>query len=358
MAIQGQKYLGEISEVRPQHLFDADRLGAWMAGRVRGFLGPLGVRQFQGGQSNPTYFLVSPGRSYVLRRKPPGMLLKSAHQVDREFRILTALHGSGFPVPEPLAYCDDPEVLGTEFYVMSHVPGRIFLDVTMPDLDRETRASVFDSVNETLARLHSLDVAALGLEDFGRSGNYFSRQISRWTKGYEASRTADIPAMDRLIEWLPTVVPDDEETRIIHGDYSFHNVLIDPTGSKVAAVIDWELSTTGHPLGDLMYHVMDWYRPGALDPRGSLADIDCASLGIPDLDSYVALYCERTGRKVPANLDFHKAYNLFRVAAIVQGVVGRARDGTANAADAGSHADRVLLLANTAWLFAQRAGAA
>jgi aminoglycoside phosphotransferase (APT) family kinase protein len=294
----------------------------------------------------------------VLRRKPPGLLLKSAHQIDREYRVLSALGAVDFPVPRPLLYCDDDAVIGTAFYVMAHVPGRIFLDVAMPDLDPETRSRIFDSVNATLAALHRLDLATLGLSDYGRPGNYFARQISRWSKSYEASRTQDIPAMDRLIDWLPTAVPDDEETCLIHGDYSFHNVLIHPTGTHVVGVVDWELSTTGHPLGDLMYHAMEWYRPGDADPRGSLADVDLAALGIPDLDRYVADYCERVGRAVPVNLDFHKAYNLFRVAAIVQGIVGRARDGTAASAHAAEQAVRVPLLANAAWRFAQQAGAA
>jgi aminoglycoside phosphotransferase (APT) family kinase protein len=357
MAAKGEKYLGGVSDVRPQHAIDAARLDSYLAGRIPGYRGPLTLRQFQGGESNPTYLLATPDRSYVLRRKPPGILLKSAHQVDREFRVLQALFGVGFPVPEPLVYCDDPDVIGTEFYVMRHVAGRVFLDVTMPDLDRATRTKVFDSVNETLAALHRCDVDALGLADYGRPGNYFARQISRWTRSYESSRTQDIPAMDRLIEWLPTVVPDDEETRLIHGDYSFHNVLIHPTEGHVVGVVDWELSTTGHPLGDLMYHMMEWYRPGEADPRGSLADVDRAALGIPDLDRYVADYCARAGRPVPASLEFYQAYNLFRVAAIVQSVVGRARDGTAASHDAAEQAVRVPLLADAAWTFAERAGA-
>lgn len=352
------KYYGQIGQVRDAHSFDAERLSGYLKGRIPGYCGPLSVSQFSGGQSNPTYLLETPGSRYVLRRKPPGVLAASAHQIDREFRVLQALRESDFPVPDPLLYCDDPDVMGTPFYVMAFVRGRIFKDVTMPDLDRATRSAVFDAMNETLARLHCLEPEALGLADFGRPGNYFARQIARWTRQYEAARTQDIPAMDRLMEWLPTALPADERPRLVHGDFSFHNVLIDPEGHAVLAVIDWELSTTGHPLGDLMYHTMEWYRPGGhADARGSLADIDRASLGIPELEDYVARYCERTGRPVPANLGWHKAYNLFRVAAIVQSIVGRSRDGTATDAGAASHAARVPLLADAAWRFAREAGA-
>jgi aminoglycoside phosphotransferase (APT) family kinase protein len=357
MTGRAKKYFGTITDVLPQHALDVARLGAWLDGRLPGRFGGLAIRQFQGGLSNPTYLLSANDRNYVLRRKPPGVLVASAHRLDREFRVLSALHGVGYPVPEPLAYCDDPEVVGTEFYVMRHMAGRIFFDVTMPDLDRETRSRVYDSINATLAALHRFDPGALGLEDFGRTGNYFSRQISRWSKSYEQSRTQDVPAMERLLAWLPTAVPDDQETRLIHGDYSFHNVLIHPTGSQVVAVIDWELSTTGDPLGDLMYHAMEWYRPAAADLRGSLAEIDRASLGIPDLDRYVADYCARAGLTIPENLPFHQAYNLFRVAAIIQGVVARSRTGTAISADAAAQAARVPLLAEAAWRFAQQGGA-
>ena len=351
-------YLGQTIEVREAHRFDQDRLAAYLAAEVPGFSGPIRVRQFQGGQSNPTYRLSTPDRDYVLRRKPPGVLLKSAHAVDREFRVQRALFETGFPVPEPLVYCEDETVLGSAFYLMRHVEGRVFLNNAMPDLSREERGAVFDSVNATLARLHSLDPAAIGLADFGRAGNYFARQIGRWSQQYEASRTEDISAMDRLIAWLPTAVPDDEETRLIHGDYSFHNVLIHPTEPKVAAVLDWELSTTGHPLGDVMYHAMEWYRPPGCDARGTLRDADLGALGVPSLEAYVALYCQRTGRPPVENLSFHKAYNLFRVAAIVQGIVGRARDGTANAANAAEQAARVRPLAEAAWAYAQEGGAA
>jgi aminoglycoside phosphotransferase (APT) family kinase protein len=352
------KYYGQLDEVQASHSFDVGQLSAYLSGQINGFRGPLRVSQFSGGQSNPTYLLETPGRSYVLRRKPPGQLLASAHQIDREFRVLSALAGSGFCVPEPLVYCDDPTIIGTAFYVMTFVQGRIFKDVTMPDLDRATRSAVYDSMNATLARLHSYDLQEIGLADYGRPGNYFGRQIARWTKQYEIARTQNIPPMDWLIEWLPSALPKDEQPRLIHGDFSFHNVLVASDGHHVVAVVDWELSTTGNPLGDLMYHMMEWYRPGGhADVRGSLADVDRAALGVPELEDYVALYCERMGRPVPDNLGWHKAYNLFRVAAIVQSIVGRSRDGSAADPAAGDHAARVPLLAEAAWRFAQEAGA-
>jgi aminoglycoside phosphotransferase (APT) family kinase protein len=302
--------------------------------------------------------LETPSHKYVLRRKPQGVLLKSAHAVDREFRILRVLTEQGLPVPEPLALCEDDAVIGTMFYIMRHVPGRIFWDCSMPDLSREHRAAVFDSVNETLARLHSLDPTAVGLQDYGRPGNYFARQIARWSQQYEASKTCDIPAMDKLIAWLPNAMPaEDDFSRLIHGDYSFHNVLIHPAEPRVVAVLDWELSTLGHPLGDLTYHMMDWYRPPGVDLRGTLRDKNLEALGIPSFDAYVARYCERTGFKVDGNLGFYRAYNLFRVAAIIQGVVRRLQDGNAASSNAAEVAARVQPLAQAGWVEAQAAGA-
>ncbi len=352
-----KKYLGETGPVREGHEIDLQKLHTFMADMVTGFDGPLTVKQFEGGQSNPTYLIDTPTNKYVLRRKPPGVLLKSAHAVDREYRVMSTLGDVGFPVPRVHVLCDDESVLGTMFFIMDFVPGRVFLDCTMPDLLPAERSAVFDSVNETLAALHSVDYAALGLEDFGRPGNYFARQIARWSKQYDASKTSDIPAMDRLIDWLPGAIPDDDATSLVHGDYSFHNVLIHPSEPKVVAVLDWELSTTGHPLGDLMYHMMEWYRPPGVDSRGTLHGLDLDSLGIPTIEAYMARYCERTGRAPIENPSFYKAYNLFRVAAIVQGIVGRAQIGTAAAANASEQAERVQPLAEAAWREAQRAGA-
>lgn len=352
------KYLGQTVEVKAAHRIDVARLEAFLADRLPGFAGPLEARQFEGGQSSPTYLLTTPQRKYVLRRKPPGVLLASAHAVDREFRVMSALFARGFPVAEPLVYDDDISIVGSPFYVMAHVEGRIFYDCRMPDLDPASRTGVFDAVNATLAQLHNFDPAELGLEDFGRPGNYFTRQVSRWTKQYEASATQPIPAMDKLIAWLPSAIPAGDETRIIHGDYSFHNIMIHPTEARVVAVMDWELSTTGHPLGDLMYNLMDWYRPEGVDERHTLATVDLAAAGIPTQEQYIARYFERRGQPVPDHLGFYRAYNLFRVAAIVQGIAGRVRDGTATAANAGEQEARVPLLADAAWVEAQKAGAA
>lgn len=348
-------YLGKTGDVREAHRFDEARLDAYLREAVDGYDGPLTVSQFQGGQSNPTYLLETPGHSYVLRRKPPGVLLKSAHAVDREFRVMSALYSAGFPVPCPLVLCDDEEITGTMFFVMDYVPGRVFRDCSMPDLSRDERAAVFDSVNATLAQLHGIDFEAIGLGDYGRPGNYFARQVSIWSKQYDASRTEDIPEMDRLIEWLPEHLPPESDPCIVHGDYSFHNVLIHPTEPHVVSVLDWELSTLGDPLGDLMYHAMEWYRPAGIDPRGTLHGKELDALGVPTFEDYVARYFERTGQTPPSNLGFYRAYNLFRVAAIVQGIAGRARDGTANAADAAEIAAKVRLLAEAAWQEARQA---
>lgn len=352
-----KRYFGDVGAVRAGHEIDAGALDAYLAREVEGYGGPLSIRQFEGGQSNPTYMLETPKRAYVLRRKPFGRLLPSAHQIDREFRVMRALGGVAFPVPEVLSYCGDEAVIGAQFYVMAHVRGRIFFDCTMPDLTREERAAAYDSANETLARLHSFDPGALGLADFGRAGNYFARQIARWSKQYESSRTEDIAEMDKVMAWLPAALDERDETRLTHGDYSFHNLVYDPREPKVVAVLDWELSTTGHPIADLMYHAMEWYRPPGSDPRGALQNVDLDALGIPSLETYVARYCARVGRAPIENLAFYRAFNLFRVAAIIQGIVARARQGNAASANAHEQAPRVRALAQAAWREAQTAGA-
>lgn len=352
-----KKYIGQVSEIQSGAAFDEAALAAYLEAKVKDFKGPLTVRQFEGGQSNPTYLLITPDAKYVMRRKPPGVLLKSAHAVDREYRVTRALADMGFPVAEPLHLCEDASVIGTIFYVMRHVEGRVFWDCRMPDLSRDERAAIYDSANETLARLHRVDYAAIGLADYGRPGNYFERQITRWSGQYEASRTREIPAMERLMEWLPRQVPpDDGLSSIIHGDYSFHNLLIHPTEPRVAAVIDWELSTIGHPIGDLMYHCMEWYRPPGIDDRGTLCGADLEALGIPALEDYVERYCQRTGFRIEtSDIGFYKAFNLFRVAAILQGVAGRIRDGIVTARNAQQIVARIEPIANAAWTEAVRA---
>jgi aminoglycoside phosphotransferase (APT) family kinase protein len=357
MATGVRKYLGEVVDVKSAHRFELQRLETWLRDNISGFRGPLSVRQFESGQSNLTYLLSTPERNYVLRRKPPGKLLKSAHAIDREFLVMGKLASVGFPVPRPLAYGDDESVVGTQFYVMEHVPGRVFADCSMPDLSAADRARVYDSVNATLAQLHSVDYVRLGLAEFGRPGNYFARQIARWTTQYQSSKTNEIAEMDRLAAWLPGAVPADERASLIHGDFSFHNVLIHPTEPRVVAVIDWELATVGHPFGDLMYHMMEWYRPAGIDARGTLQGRDLAVLGIPAFDDYLGRYCERTGFSIGVNAPYYRAYNLFRIAAITQGIVGRLRDGTVVSSNAADMERAVRPLAQAAWQEAQRAGA-
>jgi len=353
-----KKYLGDLGEVRSGLGLEEHRLAAYLEGCIKGFRGPVKIEQFDGGQSNPTYRLATSGGMYVLRRKPPGVLLASAHAVHREFEVMSALFHAGFPVPEPLAMCFDESVIGSQFYVMRYVPGRVFFDMSMPDLSRDERAAVYDSVNATLAQLHSFVPEKIGLAAFGKPGNYFARQVSRWSRQYEATRLEDIPEMDKLIEWLPGAVPaDDGRQSIVHGDFSFHNVLISPTGPRVVAVIDWELSTLGHPLGDLSYHLMDWYRPEGIDLRGTLRSRDLKALGIPSMDEYVAKYAERAGLGTVTVLPFHRAFNLFRVAAILQGVAQRADSGNAASSNARAVAALVRPLAIAAWHEAKEGGA-
>jgi aminoglycoside phosphotransferase (APT) family kinase protein len=358
MNAQPASYIGSISAVAAGARFDEARLARYLEGAITGFSGPLRVEQFEGGQSNPTYLLTTPDAKYVLRRKPAGILLKSAHAVDREYRVTRALFEDGLPVPEPLVLCEDEDVIGTIFYVMRHIPGRIFWNAAMPDLTREDRAAIFDSANETLARLHLVDYGKLGLGDFGKPGNYFARQVSRWSRQYEASKTHDLPEMDRLIAWLPGAIPDDGDlSTIIHGDYSFHNLVIHPTEPRVVAALDWELSTIGHPLGDLTYHMMEWFRPEGVDARGTLSGVDLAALGIPSPADYAARYRDRTGFQVDPTHPFYRAFNLFRVAAILQGIAGRARDGVQTAANAAEIITRIEPLARASWAQAQIAGA-
>jgi aminoglycoside phosphotransferase (APT) family kinase protein len=337
--------------VAESHRFDEASLERWMKANVAGYEGPLEVRQFKGGQSNPTYQLITPGRKYVLRRKPPGKLLPSAHAVDREFRVISALYPTGFPVAKPYGLCTDDSVIGTWFYVMDMVEGRVLWDQSLPQYEPAERTAIFRAKIKTLADLHNTDYVAVGLEDFGKPGNYMGRQVDRWTKQYKASETEHIEEVERLIEWLPKTLPPQERTSIVHGDYRLDNMIFHPTEPRVAAVLDWELCTLGEPLADFTYFLMNWV-------NGAISHIpDLKAHGIPTIEETVAYYCELTGRSGLPDLYWYFAYNSFRLAGILQGIVGRVRDGTANHPDAVKQADRVKLLAQASWAFAQKAGA-
>lgn len=336
--------------VADAHRFDVAALERWMREHVEGFVGPVRVEQFRGGQSNPTFRLAAAdGKAYVMRRKPPGKLLPSAHAVDREYRVITALATTGFPVARTYALCTDESVIGAMFYVMDCVDGRILWDPQLPGMAAEERAAIYDEMNAVIARLHRVDYAAIGLADYGKPGNYFQRQIDRWSRQYKASETETIEAMDRLIEWLPRNVPKGDETAIVHGDYRIDNMIFHPTEPRVLAVVDWELSTLGHPLADFSYHVMAW-RLSSAEYRG-LRGCDLAAMGIPEENDYVARYLARTGLPAPSERDwaFCMAYNMFRAAAIFQGVMARALAGNAASAQAVETGKRARPMAEAGW---------
>jgi aminoglycoside phosphotransferase (APT) family kinase protein len=340
--------------VAPQHAFDAGRLAAWLEAAVGPQDGPVEVAQFKGGQSNPTYLVTAGSRRYVLRRKPPGKLLPSAHAVDREYRVMKALAGTDVPVAHMHALCEDESVIGTMFYVMEYVGGRVLWDPRLPDVAQAGRARYHDEINRVIAALHSVDPFAVGLGDFGKTGEYIARQVARWTKQYQASETDRIEAMDNLIAWLPANIPAGDETRIVHGDYRIDNVIFDAVEPRILAVIDWELCTLGHPLADFAYHCMVWRIPPGVF-RG-LGGTDLPSLGIPTEREYVAAYCRRTGRDGIAERDweYYMAYNLFRIAAIVQGVMARALQGNASSAEALETGRAARPLAELAWSQVER----
>ncbi|MEZ5656415.1 MAG: phosphotransferase [Sphingobium sp.] len=327
-----QKFAG-TGEVRAGHAFATEALADWMAAHIPGFSGPLAVEQFKGGQSNPTYKLVTPAKSYVLRRKPPGKLLPGAHAVEREYRVLRALGGAGFPVAQVHALCEDEAVIGTPFYVMDMVEGRIFWDSTLPQLTREERPAYFDAMNAAIAQLHGVDYGAIGLSDYGKPGNYFARQIGRWSRQYkEDVEAGHLDDMDSLSAWLPDNIPAGDETSIVHGDFRADNMIWHPTEPKILAVLDWELSTLGHPLADFTYHLMMYHLPPHI--IGGFNGADLVSLGIPSQEDYVAAYCQRTGRSGVDNLSFYLAFNMFRFAAIIHGIKGRLVRGTAASPEA------------------------
>jgi aminoglycoside phosphotransferase (APT) family kinase protein len=355
--IDRQQAFSGTKDVTPALRLDSARLETYLRAQVDGFSGPLTVRQFKGGQSNPTYLLETPRRSYVLRRKPPGKLLPSAHAVDREYRVISALHAQGFPVARPLAYCVDETVAGTPFYVMDFVDGRVFWEPQMPGTDPTGRSAIYDSMNATIAQLHSFDPAAIGLGDFGKGENYVARQVERWSKQYRASETEKIDAMERLIEWLPKHIPAAGPVRLVHGDYRLDNLIIARDGPQVIAVLDWELSTLGDPLADFSYHLMTWHMPHSESAAGTatLVGHDLKALGIPEMNDYVDAYVTRTGLDPRPHLPVYLAYNFFRIAAILQGIIGRVRDGTATSEFAPGKAEMIRPLADKAWEFARQA---
>ncbi|NWK95908.1 phosphotransferase family protein [Sphingobium lactosutens] len=333
MSALGDDANAGTTAVRDAYRFDEAALARWMAAHVEGYQGPLTVEQFKGGQSNPTYKLVTPGRSYVLRRKPPGDTLKGAHAVDREARVLLALGGVGFPVARVFGLCTDESVIGSWFYVMDMVEGRIFWDATFPTVSNAERPAYFDAMNAAIAQLHGIDYTAIGLGDYGKPGNYFARQIGRWSRQYLEDQDAGRdPDMDALIAWLPDNIPAGEESSIVHGDFRCDNMIFHPTEPRVLAVLDWELSTLGHPLADFAYHAMMYQMPP--DIVAGLGSVEIAALNIPSEADYVAAYCARTGRTGIPNWDFYIAFNYFRLAAIFHGIKGRVIRGTAASAHA------------------------
>ncbi len=340
--------------VAERQRFDIGALEHWLKERLPDFSGPLQVEQFKGGQSNPTFKLVTPRRNYVMRAKPGPVakLLPSAHAIEREYKVLSALSRTDVPVAEVYCLCEDESVIGRAFYVMECVEGRVLWEQSLPGVSNTERSAIYDEMNRVIAALHSVDYAAIGLSDFGRPGNYFARQIGRWSKQYKASETEPIAAMDHLIEWLPAHIPGDEETSIVHGDYRLDNLIFDADKPRIKAILDWELSTLGHPLADFSYHCMSWH----IDPaqfRG-IGGLDLPALGIPSEADYIRRYCERTGRSGIEHWDFYLAYNMVRLAAILQGIVKRVVDGTAANSAAPERADRVRPLAEQGWAIAQR----
>lgn len=355
-----QAYSGTRA-VSAAHQVDVAALEAWLHAHLPGFAGPLQIEMFKGGQSNPTYLLITPTQRYVMRAKPGPVakLLPSAHAIEREFTVMRGLHGTAVPVAQMHVLCEDESVIGRAFYIMSYVEGRVFWDQTLPGLNREQRAAIYDETNRVMAALHTVDFAAQGLSPYGKPGNYFERQIGRWSKQYLASITEPIPEMDRLIAWLPAHLPesaqDASKVSIVHGDYRLDNLIFHPTEPRVLAVLDWELSTLGHPLADFSYHCMAWHiSPGVF--RG-IAGVDIEALGIPNEAHYIQRYCERTGLASPEALKqdwhFYLAYNMFRIAAILQGIAKRVEAGTASSDQARASAAGARPMAELAWRYAQ-----
>jgi len=339
--------------VAERQRFDAAALAKFLRGRIEGFAGELAVEQFRGGQSNPTYLLTAGDRRYVMRAKPApaAKLLPSAHAIEREYRVISALGGAGIPVPATYCLCEDESVIGRAFYVMEFVDGRVLWEQSLPGMAPAERHAIYSEMNRVIAALHGVDYRAVGLEGFGKPGNYLARQIARWSKQYQASETEKIDAMDRLIEWLPENIPAGDETAVVHGDFRMDNLIFHPSEPRIVAILDWELSTLGHPLADFSYHCMSWRIPPA-QFRG-IGGLDLAALGIPGEAEYVAMYCRRTGRESIPHWDFYLAYNMFRLAAILQGIMKRALDGTAASQQALDAGKRARPLAEMGWRLVQ-----
>ena len=341
--------------VEPKDQLDTTRLAAWLTDHVPGFAAPWTYAKFAGGQSNPTYRIDAANASYVLRRKPFGPILPSAHAVEREYRVIAGLHPTGFPVPRPYGLCEDHAVIGTSFYVMEMVDGRTIWDGAMLGMTPAERRAHYDAMVDTLAALHTTDYAAAGLGDFGKPGNYFERQVGRWTKQYRAAETERMESVERLINWLPRTLPEQTATSIVHGDYRVDNMIFAADGPRILAVLDWELSTLGDPLADFSYFLMNWVTEP--EGRSGVMGLTGQETGIPTIEEVVARYCAATGRDGVPQLDWYFAYNLFRLTGIVQGIKRRVIEGNASSAKAEQTAARVYALADAAWGFAERAGA-
>ncbi len=346
------QFVGTMPVVERQR-FDSAKLAGYLRGQIDGFSGALVVEQFRGGQSNPTYLLTAGDRRYVMRSKPApaAKLLPSAHAIEREYRVISALGRAGIPVPAAYCLCEDEAVIGRAFYIMEYVDGRVLWDQSLPGMTMEERRAIYSEMNRVIAALHGVDYRAVGLEGFGKPGDYLARQIGRWSKQYQASATEEIVAMDRLMRWLPEHVPAGDETAVVHGDFRMDNLIFHPTEPRIVAILDWELSTLGHPIADFSYHCMSWRIPPA-QFRG-LGGLDLAALGIPSEPEYVEMYCRRTGRASIPHWDFYLAYNMFRLAAILQGIMKRALDGTAASQQALDAGRRARPLAEMGWRLVQ-----
>lgn len=339
--------MAQLVAIPESHRFDEARLAAYLRQHVEGFAGAPQILKFRGGQSNPTFLIVAGERRYVLRKKPPGILLPSAHAVEREYRVMTALRGSAVPVARTYCLCEDPQIIGTPFFVMEYVEGRVLFDPTLAGMVPSQRSALYDEMNRVIAALHRVDYAQIGLGDFGKPGNYFARQIDRWTRQYRASETERIEAMENLINWLPRNIPAGDETTLVHGDFRLDNLIFHRQEPRVLAVLDWELSTLGHPLADFSYHMMAWRLSGQ-EFRG-MRGAGLAALGIPDESAYRDEYCRRTGRGGIEHWEFYLAYNMFRMAGILQGIMKRVLEGNAAAPDAVEHGRRAKPLAEAGW---------